>query len=305
MASAESPTFATTGPPQAHGWRDLAVALYNNISEHRVLAIAAGITFYSLLALFPALAALVSLYGLFSDPGTITRHLESVSGLLPGGAIEVMRDQMTRVASQHNGALGLTFVIGLAVSLWSANAAMKALFDSLNIVYAARETRGFIRLNAVSLLFTAAAIGFVLLAIAAIVVIPIALKFLGLASVTETLIRLARWPALFVAVALALAIIYRFGACHPRPQWRWITWGSATASLVWLGGSALFSWYAENFGHYNETYGSLGAAIGFMVWMWLSATVVLIGAEIDAELERRTDPAKRGETDPNLRYKGS
>jgi membrane protein len=295
MASVDSPSAAPTRQVEAQGWHEVALGIYTNISEHRVLAIAAGITFYSLLALFPALAALVSLYGLFSDPATITRHLESVSGLLPGGAIEVMREQMTRVAAQHTGALGLTFVIGLGVSLWSANAAMKALFDALTIVYGARETRGFIKLNAISLLFTAGAIVFVLLAIAALVVIPVALKFLGLAGLTETLVRTLRWPTLFVAVALALAIIYRFGACHPRPQWRWITWGSATASLAWLGGSALFSWYAENFGSYNETYGSLGAAIGFMIWMWLSATVVLIGAEIDAELERRTDPAKRAE----------
>src|SRR5262245_56343966 len=177
MTAADSPHLATTRP--LPGWRELALAIYERISEHRVLAIAAGITFYSLLALFPALAALVSLYGLFSDPATITGHLETLAGVLPAGAIEVMREQMTRVASQHNSALGLTFAVGLAVSLWSANAAMKALFDALNIVYGARETRGFIRLNAVTLLFTAGAIVFVLAAIAALVVIPIVLKFVG------------------------------------------------------------------------------------------------------------------------------
>jgi len=138
----------------ARGWKDILLRVYSNISEHRVLALAAGMTYYSLLAIFPAIAALVAVYGLFADPTAITRHLDQVSGILPGGAVDIARDQLTRVASKGSGTLGATFVIGLVISLWSANAAMKSLFDTLNIIYNEKEKRGFLKLNAVSLSFT-------------------------------------------------------------------------------------------------------------------------------------------------------
>jgi membrane protein len=274
----------------AKGWKDILSRVYSNFGEHRIMALAAGMTYYSLLAIFPALAALVAIYGLFSDPASIAKHLDQVAGFVPGGAIEVARDQLTRVASNGSQSLGLTFVIGLAISLWSANAAMKSLFDTLNIVYGEREKRGFLKLNAMSLTFTVIAIGFVLLALGAVVVIPVVLKYLGPAHATDLLVRILRWPAMFVGLALALACIYRFGPSRDAPRWRWITWGSVAASIFWLGASALFSWYAASFGTFNATYGSLGAAIGLMTWLWISAIVILLGAELDAELEHQTAP---------------
>src|SRR5689334_18196928 len=138
----------------ARGWKDILLRVYHNMGEDRVVALAAGVTFYSVLALFPAIAALVALYGLFADPATIAQHIDSMSGVLPGGAITVIGDEMRRIASQGNNTLGITFVTGLVVALWSANAGMKSLFDALNLVYKERERRGFIKLNAVSLLFT-------------------------------------------------------------------------------------------------------------------------------------------------------
>ena len=270
------------------GWKDILLRVYRNVSDHRVALLAAGITFYSLLAIFPALAALVAIYGLFFDPATITAHLDKVSGLLPGGAMDVARDQLTRVASKGRQTLGLTSLIGLAVSLWSANAAMKSLFDALNIVYGEKEKRGFIKLNAVSLSFTLAGIVFALLALGAVVVVPVALKYFGLSDVTDLLVRIGRWPVLFVMLTLALAFIYRCGPSRETARWRWITWGSAIAAVLWLAASALFSWYAESFGKFNETYGSLGAVMGFMTWLWISAIIILIGAEIDAEMEHQT-----------------
>jgi membrane protein len=164
--------------------------------------------------------------------------------------------------------------------------------DALNIVYDETEKRGFFKLNAVSLAFTLAGIAFVLLAMAAVVVLPLVLGFVGLAGATELLLRVGRWPALAVAIAVALAALYRFGPSRTRAKWRWITWGSASAALMWLAASMLFSWYAENFASYNKTYGTLGAAIGFMTWLWLSNIVVLAGAELDAELECQ-DPSMR------------
>ena len=272
----------------AKGWKDILLRVYANIDEHRILALAAGITYYSILAIFPALAALVAIYGLFSDPGSIAKQLDDLGGFLPGGAIEVAREQLTRVASKGNHTLGLTFIIGLVVALWSANAAMKALFDTLNVVHREEEKRGFLKLNAISLAFTVAAVGCVLLALGAVVVIPVALNYLLLSDATDLLVRLARWPIMFVGLALALACIYRFGPSRNAPRWRWITWGSVAAAALWLGASGLFSWYAANFGTFDQTYGSLGAVIGFMTWLWISAIAILLGAELDAEMEHQT-----------------
>src|SRR6266480_3434025 len=270
------------------GWKDILLRIWKNIGRDRVVVVAAGVTFYSILAIFPAIAALVALYGLFADPATITSHLDSIAGVVPGGAIEVMRDQITRVASQGRTTLGVTFIVSLLMSLWSANAGIKSLFDALNLVYNESEKRSFVKLNLVSLTFTLLAILFVLLAISAMVVVPIVLNFLGLGGATEMIFKIARWPALFVVVALALAVIYRYGPSREKPRWRWISWGSALAAVCWIGVSILFSWYAENFGSYNKTYGSLGAIIAFMFWIWLSIIVVLIGGEINAETEHQT-----------------
>ena len=272
----------------ARGWWDILLRIYRNFSEHRILALAAGITYYCLLAIFPAMAALVAIYGLFSDPGAISSHLDQVSGVLPQGAIDVARDQLTRIASKGAQTLGWTFLIGLAVSLWSANAAMKSLFDTLNIVYGETEKRGLIKLNAVSLSYTLGGILFVVLAIAAVVVLPILLNYLGLSQAADLMLRIARWPALFVIIALALSLIYRNGPSREAPRWRWITWGSGLATILWLLASGLFSWFTANFGTYNETYGSLGAVIGFMVWIWISAITILLGGELNAEMEHQT-----------------
>jgi membrane protein len=225
---------------------------------------------------------------LFSDPTTIAKHLDQVAGVLPEGAIDVVREQLSRLSSKGSRTLGLTFLAGLAVSLWSANAAMKSLFDTLNIVYGEEEKRGFFKLNAISLSFTIAGILFMLAALGSIIALPVLLEHVGTSTTTNLLLRVGRWPTMGLVIALALAIIYRYAPSREAPRWRWITWGSGIAALAWLGASGLFSWYAASFGKFNETYGSLGAIIGFMTWLWISAIIVLLGAEIDAEMEHQT-----------------
>ena len=253
------------------------------------MLVAAGVTFYALLALFPATAALVSLYGLFTDPASISQHLNLVSGFLPEGAITIIGDQVKRISAQGQGTLGITFVGTLLLSLWGANAATKAIFDALNIIYKERERRGFVSLTLHSLAFTVAGLVMVLLAISGIVLVPVALKLLGIgASTAPALLSLLRWPLLYVALLFALACLYRYGPSRTHPQWRWVSWGSAIAGAVWLIGSLILSWYVANFGSYNATYGSLGAVIGFLIWMWLSTIIVLGGAEINAEMEHQT-----------------
>ena len=272
----------------ARGWKDILWRVYEEMNKDRILAVAAGVTFYGLLALFPAIAALVAIYGLFADPTTIQDHLNLLSGVLPGGALEVISEQVKRITSKGSGTLGFAFFSGLAISLWSANAGMKAMFDALNVAYGEEEKRGFIALNLLSLAFTLGMILFVLVAIGAIVVVPILLNSIGLGTGTEWIISVARWPLLLGAVVLVLAILSRYGPSRDTAQWRWITPGSLVAAVVWIAASMLFSWYVTNFGNYNETYGSLGAVIGFMTWMWLSTTVVLVGAELNAEIEHQT-----------------
>jgi membrane protein len=253
-----------------------------------VITIAAGVTFYSLLAIFPAIAALVAIYGLFADPAMLTSNLESLSGLLPSGAIEVVREQVTRIASHGRTTLGWAFAAGLLVSLWSANAGVKSLFDALNLVYNEEEKRGLIKFNLLSLTFTVAGILFSILGMVAVFGVPLVLNDIGLGPTSGLILKAGRWPVLLALVALALAFIYRYGPSRATPKWRWISWGSAFAAAAWIAQSILFSWYASNFGSYNKTYGSLGAVIGFMIWRWLSTIVILVGAELDAEMEHQT-----------------
>lgn len=281
--TADSPAEIPT-----RGWKDVLLRVFAEIGEDRVLANAAGVTYYVLLALFPAIAAFVSIYALFADPATFERQLEALSMFLPEGAIQIIGEQVQRIASQGEATLGLSFLVGLVVSLWSANAGTKALFDALNIVYGEKEKRGFFRLTLITLGFTLAGIAFILLALAALVVLPVLFNYVGLREETEWFLNVLRWPALLIAITLGISVIYRYGPSREKAQWRWITWGSAVASALWIAASALFSWYAANFGSYNETYGSLGAVIGFMTWIWISAIVVLVGAELDAELEHQT-----------------
>ena len=276
---------ATPSDIPARGWKDILLRIWTNIGKDRVVLVAAGVTFYSLLAIFPAIAALVALYGLFADPSTIASHIDSLSGVLPGGALEVIRNQINLVASQGSSKLGVAFVIGFAVSLWSANAGIKSIFDALNLVYDEPEKRGLVGLNLISLAFTVAAIVFVLLAIGCIAALPAVFSTDQLQGPTALIVQIGRWPVLFVIVAFRLAVLYRFGPSRRKPQWRWVSWGSAFAAVAWIAVSILFSWYAANFGSYNKTYGSLGAVIAFMVWIWLSTAVILIGAELDAEME--------------------
>ena len=271
----------------AKGWWDIGKRVVQEFGNDRVLLIAAGVTFYAILALFPAIGALVSIYGLIADPGTINDQLANLQGILPSGALDIVGEQVKRIAAKGGGTLGFTAAFGILLSIWSANGGMKAIFDALNIVYEEKEKRNFIWLNLRSLAFTAGALLFVVVALVGIVVVPAALAFLNLGSM-EWVIALLRWPILLVVVLGSLALLYRYGPSRDAAQWRWVTSGSAVAALLWIAVSALFSWYVSSFGKYNETYGSLGAVIGFMTWIWISTTIVLLGAELNAEMEHQT-----------------
>jgi membrane protein len=276
------------GPLQVsgRGWLAVLRATVRDFGRDQIPAVAAGATFYALLALFPALAAFVSLYGLVADVNKAREQILTLGGVLPGGAISVLDQQLTRLGAANHGSLGVAFVSGLAISIVSANAGMKALISGLNIAYDEREKRNFITLNALSLGFTLVAIVFAVVAIAAVIAAPGLLRSLGLGAAAG--LSVVKWPLLLLIVTGAFALIYRFGPSREPARWRWVTPGAATAAVGWMVMSLLFSWYVGNFGHYNQTYGSLGAVIGFMTWIWLSLIVVLFGAELNSELEMRT-----------------
>jgi membrane protein len=273
----------------ARGWWDVARRTYHEIDKDRVRAVAAGVTFYALLALFPALTALVSVYGLAAEPAMISEHVAAVEGFLPAGSGTFLQDQIGRIAQGGEAKLGFAFVISLGLAIWSANAGVKAIFDALNVAYGEVEKRGFVKLNAVSLAFTVGILSFVLLAIAGVAAVPVLLDYLYLGSTAEWLISIARWPLLIIALMAGLSALYRFGPSRDEAQWKWVSPGAIFASLAWLIGSLLFSWYVANFEDYNKTYGTIGAVIGLLSWMWLSATIVLVGAELNSEAERQTD----------------
>jgi membrane protein len=276
------------GQIPAKGWWAVLKRMFAGFNEDRLMTEAAGVTFYTLLAIFPAIATLISLYGLVADPATVNGQLDNLNGVVPGGGLDIIRDQVKSLTSNGTTALGLGALVGLLTSLWSANQGIKALFDALNVVYHEREKRSYVRFTLLSLMFTLGAILFIVLAMVCIAVVPIVLKFLGLENEGAGLIAIARWPVLMVALAFLLALVYRYGPSREKARWQWVSWGSSFATVAWLAASIGFSYYVANFGSYNKTYGSLGAAIGFMTWIWISTIIVLLGAELNAELEQQT-----------------
>jgi membrane protein len=291
--------LAATAPsrdqgPVARDWKAILWRTFQQIDEDRLLATAAGVVFYGLLAIFPAVTALVSSYGLFADPSTISKNLQTLAVMLPDGTFAIVQDQIARVLAKGTSTLGVTFIFGLLMAIWSANAGMKAIFDALNVVYEEHETRSFIRLNLTSLAFTVAGLASILLMVVGVVAVPLALQRLGLDERGEWIVSLGRWPALLLFLLTALAVLYRFGPSRTNARFQWITPGAVAATLLWLAGSALLSWYLSNFANYSATYGSLGAAIGLMTWMWMSAIIVLCGAELNSEIDAATEGRRAG-----------
>ena len=266
------------------------------------MLIAAGATFYLLLALFPALTAFVSVYGFLADRATVAGNTSLLIGILPLDSVNLIRSQLEALAAQDTKVLSLGFFIGLSVALWSANNGIKAIFEALNVAYSENESRSFLKLNLVSFVFTFSGIFFGIILITALGIIPHLLTLLGLDGWNAALVSLARWPLTAVVVAGAISIIYRFGPDRERAKWRWLSWGAVLATLVWMVTSAGFTFYLTNFADYNATYGALGAVAGLMVWTWISVIVLILGAELNAELEHQTaidtttgDPLPMGE----------
>lgn len=272
----------------ALGWYDITWRVARSAVADRILSTSGGVAFFALLAIFPGIAASVSLIGLFADARSLSEQWMLLSGILPSGVLDLVRAQIQFVAQQEHHALGLAFVVGLCIALVSANSGVAELFNALNIVYHEKEKRGFVRFYTTTLLFTLAGTLFAALAIFAVVVLPVVFTIVGPARVTERLLSFLRWPLLLAVLIASLSFVYRYGPSRQNARWRWVTWGSVAAAFAWVGASILFSWYVATFDSYTRLYGALSAIVGFMVWLWISAVIILLGGKMNAEMEHQT-----------------
>jgi membrane protein len=272
----------------ARGWKDVAVRVKAQMKSDDVPLLAAGVAFFALLALVPALAALVSLYGLVADPADIERNIEDVLAAAPQEVRDLVTSQLDSIVDSSPSGLKVGAIVGLVVALWSASSGVKHLIGAVNLAYDEEETRGFVKLRGLSLVMTVAGIAVMALAVAGLVVLPHALDDQGTVGLARALLLVVRWPVFAVLGLVGLALIYRYAPDRDAPQWRWVSPGAVFAVVVWVIASVLFSLYTANFGQYNETYGALGAVVVVMLWLFITAYVVITGAEINAELERQT-----------------
>lgn len=278
----------TPGEIPARGLRDVFWRVIESVMGDRVTLIAAGVTYYILLSLFPAMAALVALYGFVAEPSTIMGHIGFLASVFPPGSFDLILDQLQALTQQKTSTLSFAFFSGLFIALWSANSGIKAIFDAMNVAYQEQEKRSFLHLNLLSFAFTFCALIIAIVLIAAIGVLPVALSYIWLDRWQELLARFARWPLILAVVGCSITFIYRFGPSREQAKLRWLSWGVVFSTLLWMTATFLFSFYIENFANYNATYGTLGALIGMMVWVWISVIILIVGAELNAELEHQT-----------------
>lgn len=272
------------------GWGEILKRTWREMTEDHITIIAGGITYSVLLAIFPALGAFVAIYGLVADVNDIPRQMQTLSAVLPSAAVGFIGQQMTRLARANHGGLSLAAALGLLIAFWSANGATKAFFVGLNVAYEVEEKRSFVHLTMSTMAFTLGLVLFVVV-VSVAVAVGVAVPFLGPAI--GAVAKFARWPLLLAAFAGGLAMLYQYAPCRLHERWRWVTPGSLAATLLWLGASLLYSVYTANFSHFDKTYGSLGAVIGLMVWIWISVVIVLFGAELNSEIEHQAALGKK------------
>lgn len=270
------------------GWKQVLIRTKNQIESDHVTIVAAGVAFFSFLAIFPALAALVSLYGLWADPATVELHFAKLASVIPGEARAILTESLKSFSASSDQTLGWGAALSLILALWSAKKGTSGLIEGIGIAYNEKDQRGFIKRTLISLVFTLGAVVAVIISIPLVVLLPAALDKLGLSPLAQLSVHLLRWVVLTCLVLAGLAVLYRFAPDRKHAKWSWVSAGSILASILWLAASGAFSFYASNFGSYDKTYGSIAAVIILMMWLFLSATIVLIGAELNGQLEFQT-----------------
>ena len=271
----------------APGWRDILLRTKDEVADDQLSFVAAGGSFYLMLALIPGLAAAISVYGLIADPGDSERQFAALSGVMPSAVRETLTLEMRRISAE-SGLASLGAILGFALVLWSGSKGMLSLIEAMNIVFEERERRGIVHRYGLALLMTLGATVILALAVAIIGAVPGVLEFFGIGRLGALAVSAGRWVVLVAVALLALSVLYRYGPCRQKAKWRWVSWGAVAAAVLWLAASFLFSLYVERFANYSKTYGSLGAVVALMMWLYVSAYVVLLGGELNAEIEHQT-----------------
>jgi membrane protein len=267
-------------------WWDVAVQAWQQLNEHNAGLLAGGVAMYGLLSVFPGLAALVSLYGLFATPSDVITHMSVFASVLPPGVWSIFNAQLQSVVAHDHGTLTVTAAIGVLIALWSARATMSALMTATTIAYQQPEGRGWMAQILISLLLTLGVIvGFLLMLVLGVVV-PLVLEVLGPAASVRDVTAVLRWLLLWLFAVLGLSVVYHFAPARRPPAWRWFTWGSTIAATCWLVVSGLFSLYVRTFASYGKTYGALGGVVALLMWFYLLSFIVIIGAEVNAVIDR-------------------
>jgi len=281
------------------GWRQVVTRAFKEASADNVAMLAGGVAYFVFLAVFPALIAAISLYGLIADPETVASQLRSLAAALPESAQPLIADQLNSIVSASGGALTVGLIVSVLAALWSASGGTSNLIKAVNIAYDEEEHRGGIKLRAIALALTVGAIVFVLLTLGLVAIVPVVLDALPLGVFGRVLAQVVRWAALIGIVVVALAVVYRIAPDRDAPRFRWVSVGALVATLLWVLGSVGFSLYVNFFGNYNKTYGAVAGVVVLMLWLYLTSYIVLLGAEINAESERQTrSDTTRGPAQP-------
>jgi membrane protein len=282
----------------ARGWIQVAKRGWREAKADQVPLLAAGVAFYAFLAIFPALIAIVSIYGLFADPSTIANQLNSLTAALPDEAAQIITDQVTTLSSRRQ-TLGISLLLAVLIALWSASAGISNLLTAINVAYDEEEKRGFVKKRLMSLGLTLAAIVFMVIILALVAVLPPLLKAVFGTGALRWVLQILGWLVMVVLVAAGLAILYRLGPDRDAPRMKWVSVGAVVATFVWLVASIGFSIYTSTFGNYAKTYGVFAGIVVLLFWLWLTMYAILLGAEINAESEQQTiADTTRGEEKP-------
>ncbi len=274
--------------PELKDWRDALVRTWKEAGEDNVGLLAAGVAFYAFLAFVPLLAATVLVYGLAAEPATVAEHIRKLFGVLPEDAAALIGDQLKSMTDSPDAAKGWSLVVAVALAVYGASKGSGAIVTALNIAYEVKESRGFVKSILLSLLMTVGALVVLVIAAAGISVMGwVEALFPGFPGWAHNAVRILFWAVAVATVGFGLAAIYRYAPNRPDAPWVWISPGSAAATLLWLVASLGFGFYVSQFGNYNATYGSLGGVVVFLTWLYLSAYIVLMGGEMNSELERQ------------------
>lgn len=272
----------------AKGWKDTLVRIKNEIDHDKLSLVSAAMSYYAFLAFVPAISAIVLMYAWISDPGEIVQHISKIGSFIPNDFQKILTEQLTSLSAKADSTLGISTIVALLLALYSASKAASAIMEAMNMVHEEKEERGFIKRNLVAIGLTFVGIIFSVVAIVVVIGLPAVMGAFNFGETIEAITGIAGWVILLTVFSVYLSVVYRFAPCRKKPKWRWVSWGAMIASVMWAAASLLFSWYASEFGNFNKTYGTLGAFVVLLMWLYISSFVILLGAEVNAELEHQT-----------------